>query len=70
MGWVKESATFNVVTPGDYTLSFASLNDPYGAFGPALADVSMSTVPDGGMTVALLGGALAGLGAMRRKLFN
>ena len=27
-------------------------------------------VPDGGMTIMLLGGALVGLGAMRRKLFN
>ena len=31
--------------------------------------ITISSVPDGGMTVTLLGGALMGLAALRRKLF-
>ena len=66
MGWVLETAIFNVLTPGDYTLQFASQDD--GQFGPALDNVTMSTVPDGGLTVALLGFALVGVEGLRRKL--
>jgi len=35
-----------------------------GLWGP-----NLRSVPDGGMTIALLGGALMGLAALRRKLF-
>jgi hypothetical protein len=39
--------------------------------GPGLSHISLynkTTVPDGGATLMLLGGALVGLGALRRKL--
>jgi choice-of-anchor C domain-containing protein len=65
MGWISESAMFNILTPGDYTLQFKSLTQ--GQFGPALDNVSM-TVPDGGLSVALLGFALVGVEGTRRKL--
>ena len=68
MGWVFESALFSIVTPGLYTLQFASVGDPNGAYGPALAEVSMSSVPDGGMTLGFLGMALVGVAGFRRFL--
>jgi len=66
MGWVYYTANFAGITTGTYTLAFASINDPDGAWGAALDNVSAS-VPDGGATATLLGVALAGLGFLRRK---
>jgi hypothetical protein len=61
-------AFLNVVK--DITLGFAAANPTGG--GVSISVVSQSfhqtTVPDGGMTVALLGGALVGLQVLRRKL--
>jgi hypothetical protein len=70
MGWTDESATFNIPTSGTYTLLFSSLDPSTSVWGPALGNVSISNaaVPDGGLTVGFLGGALVGLGALRRKL--
>jgi hypothetical protein len=51
--------------PGSYTLFDASDTEYYGANGAA----TLTAVPDGGMTFGLLGGALVGLQALRRKLF-
>jgi len=53
---------------GQETLSF-SFDGLQGATA-FIDDVSVTPAPDGGLTVALLGGALLGLGALRRKLFR
>jgi hypothetical protein len=58
--WKPWDAT---ITVGSGTLSIVDLNTQ--ADGN---DFSLASVPDGGLTVALLGGALIGLQALRRKL--
>ena len=65
MGWVNHVADFTVGGAGNYTLSFSSLNNS--AWGPALDNVSAS-IPDGGLTLMLLGMALGGLGYARRMV--
>jgi hypothetical protein len=54
---VDTSTPFESVVASTTTFTFEIDNVAYG-----------STVPDGGMTIALLGGAFAGLQALRRKL--
>jgi choice-of-anchor C domain-containing protein len=67
MGWVVETATFNIPAAGNYTLQFSDVGDPSNPYGPALDNVSMTAnVPDGGMTVMLLGMGLLGLASARR----
>lgn len=65
MGWVSETANFGNLPAGTYTLQFACLDA--GPYGPALDDVSV-TVPDGGLTVGMLGMGLVGIGLLRKKL--
>lgn len=64
MGWVTQTASFNVLSAGTYTLEFASLTPS--AYGPALDNVS-AKVPDSGATLMMLGIGLAAIGAVRRK---
>jgi hypothetical protein len=61
-------STTVTASAGNNTISLVGtgIQDTYGAI---VDDVQLNGVPDGGMTVALLGCALAGLGALRRKLF-
>lgn len=65
---------FTVSVSGPTTIDFEVLNLPGGFSGnPTGLIVTGSAtgnvnIPDGGLTVALLGGALAGLQALRRKL--
>ena len=57
---------------GQETLAWVGLEIGNGGSGAASANIesiTISSVPDGGMTVALLGGSLMGLAAFRRKLF-
>jgi len=56
MGWVTETLTFNVAA-GDQTLSFVSA-DKSGPYGAALADISVTAVPE----PASIGLLLAGIG--------
>jgi hypothetical protein len=49
------------------TLSFTNVGQ-YGISYPHLDNIDVSAVPDGGSTVAMLGIALVGVGAFRRKL--
>jgi hypothetical protein len=57
-------------TAGDWTATFTSsgAGSPGGVtFGFNSSSSAISTVPDGGTTAMLLGGALAGLGLLKRK---
>jgi hypothetical protein len=61
-----ETIDFSVSSAQNIDLVFHNLGgDNVGAI---LDNVTVSTVPDGGLTVALLGGALVGLQTLRRKL--
>jgi hypothetical protein len=71
MDYVAESAVFNISTPGDLTLSFASLDVSSSPYGPVVATVTASeanSVPDGGFSLMLLGLSGAGLICLRRPL--
>ena len=60
--WFVNGALGDVVLPSSYV--------PVGAQGGGLSHITWFTpvtVPDGGATLMLLGGALVGLGALRRK---
>jgi hypothetical protein len=60
--WFVNGALGEVSLPGSYV--------PPGTQGGGLSHISWFTpvtVPDGGATLMLLGGALVGLGALRRK---
>lgn len=52
---------------GGYAVKALNLNYVTGAPAQSLLTMVPTTVPDGGMTLMLLGGALMGLGALRRK---
>ena len=85
LSWVDNNATANIEFqlwqnyPGSFNLwGYASSQQYLGqnsSYNPnyydpqAIGSATLTAVPDGGMTVALLGGALVGLGALRRKLF-
>jgi hypothetical protein len=58
---VNTSATFESVVATTDTFTFEIENLAYGDFGG-------SSIPDGGLTVALLGGSMLVLGALRRRL--
>ncbi|HWD18392.1 MAG TPA: DUF642 domain-containing protein [Verrucomicrobiae bacterium] len=71
MGWTYETATFIAPSAATYTLAFRSQDDPQSAFGPVIAGVTANasgSVPDAGLTAVLLGAAVTGLGALRRKI--
>jgi len=61
--------SFNVVGTGSDTIQFLCINDPSFTY---VDDVSLTpsslSVPDSGATVAMLGGAILVLAAMRRRL--
>jgi hypothetical protein len=59
------STTVTLSTAGDI---YAAVNDTYYPNDTGYFTVNSSSVPDGGTTVALLGGALLGLHRLRRKL--
>jgi hypothetical protein len=71
--WV--TITFSLINNMTYADTIAALNDGslriglhVQAIGTAGgSDSYVNTVPDGGMTLMLLGGALVGLGALRRR---
>ena len=65
MGWVDKSFSAPIVTPGNYELIFTSMTP--GGYGPLVDNVS-AQVPDGGLTVALLGLGMGAIGLVRRKL--
>jgi hypothetical protein len=57
-------------TPGNWALGFTSVNDN-GNFSfswSGTGDTGRQPLPDGGMTMMLLGAALSGLALLRRKL--
>lgn len=68
MGWQSRSALFNGVPSGNYFLQFKSTtNEASDNFGATLDNVTASVnVPDGGLTVVLLGMSLTGIGVVRR----
>lgn len=71
MGWTEKFAVFSNITAGNWILAFQGDTTNI-AWGPALDNISASvdspqTVPDGGMTVSLLGLGLTGLGLLRRR---
>ena len=79
-GWVEELAGIN--NPGGallagglqdqgtwtFSLSDSGVAGQNNQGGSANASFTFTPIPDGGLTVALLGGALVGLHAVRRKL--
>jgi hypothetical protein len=52
-------------SPGNWVFS---ANQAGGTFSFSASNAAIGTVPDGGLTLALLGGAMAALGFVRRKL--
>ena len=69
---LSQDNSYNNVAFGDLEVmrAYAYIGDEWASSGSVHVD-SITTVstPDGGLTVVLLGGALAGLQALRRKLF-
>jgi hypothetical protein len=65
MHWATEVFRFTA-SATEQLLTFASINDPNGAWGPALDNISINEVPvpAGGL---LLVGGIAALGALRRR---
>lgn len=72
MGWTSETVVFDITTPGNLTLSFASLDSAPSSWGPTLATVTASevaaTAPDGGSSLLLLSCASVVIGVFRRRL--
>jgi hypothetical protein len=66
--WQQFNAGWNSGGQTTAILSIVDLNTEAHGNDFAIDDIEMSTVPDGGTSLLLLGGALAGLGALRRKL--
>jgi len=64
---VGTSYTGTAATSGTLGLMYWDSNYPDNS-GSITANVTVGSVPDGGLTAGLLGGALIGLGALRRKL--
>ena len=66
--FVLYEVPFTLVSGGGLTFSFA--NQGGDNIGALLDNIQLTdaSVPDGGMTLGLLGGALIGLGALRRRL--
>ena len=65
LDWSKITSTFTVDTADTYLLSFSGTGTS-NSYGGLIDDVAISAVPlPGGL--ALLGGALAGFGALRRR---
>lgn len=66
--WQQFSAGWNSGGRTTAILSIVDLNPEAHGNDFAIDDLELTTVPDGGTSLLLLGGALAGLGALRRKL--
>jgi len=63
--------SFNVLGTGSDTIKFACANDPgYTFLDEVSLTPSLTAVPDGGATIAMLGLALAGITGFRRKFGN
>jgi len=70
MMYASESAVF-IVPAGNLILSFSSLDASSSPFGPVVGAISgseVSSVPDGGFSMALLGMSSMALGWLRRKM--
>jgi choice-of-anchor C domain-containing protein len=65
MHWATQVFRFTASST-EQVLTFASINDPNGAWGPALDNVSISEVPVPAGAPLLIGG-IAALGALRRR---
>jgi hypothetical protein len=68
MDYQSVTFTFTGVALGEQTLSFNSTDNPSSPYGPVVADVSVTGVPDGGTTLGLMGLSLTGITLLRRKL--
>jgi hypothetical protein len=66
--WANANAANYLATTynNGYAVRALSLDSVDG--GPAQSLLTLQNVPDGGITLMLLGGALVGLGALRRKV--
>jgi hypothetical protein len=64
--WVVQTLTFSADSTST-TLQFKNVGT-HGVSYPQLDNVSVTAVPEGGATLALVGVGLAGLGMIRRKL--
>jgi hypothetical protein len=64
---VKNWDITDVSLAAGQTIDVYVLNPGYANGGNTQTELAITSVPDGGMTISLLGGALAGLGALRRK---
>ena len=67
-----QADSYNGVAYGDLEVmrAYAYIGDEGASSGSAdITSITVTSVPDGGMTVTLLGGALMSLAALRRKLF-
>jgi hypothetical protein len=53
---------------GNYQLNWGQTGDAYSLQGTAAVGARQVGVPDGGLTIMLLGAALSGLALVRRKL--
>ena len=67
-GWLINLYTYVPETYYELDNSYSEFWYGTTTISPAAAPSGGSAVPDGGLTVGLLGGALLGLGALRRKL--
>lgn len=65
MMWAERTAIIPNLVAGNYTLAFTPVSP--NQFGPTIDNVR-AQVPDGGLTVALLGLGMGAVGLIRRKL--
>jgi hypothetical protein len=74
MGWIFESAYFVDQPAGPVTITLTGENAPVGSevpkLGPVIATVTAfeSVVPNGGITIGMLGTGMTGLAFLRLKL--
>jgi hypothetical protein len=68
ISFAANGVDYNIYNPGSSTSLLLSSLDPSGYPNhPVAIEMSVSQVPDGGVTLTLLGGALFGLETLRRK---
>lgn len=72
MGWIAETAVFDITTPGNLVLSFDSLDAAPSDWGPVLGTVTANettaNAPDNGSSLLLLAVASGGILIYRRRL--
>jgi hypothetical protein len=66
--WQQFNAGWDSGEESTAILSLVDLNTEAHGNDFGVDDIELTTVPDGGTTLFLLGGTLAGLGALRRKI--